>query len=93
MFEVAEVGWKPHKADVSRVLETAKRSGRDETSFRVGGTYFTAKSLLGAEPTQSSDEAGKNRLRRHIVGEGLAATWEMLSVKFAPPFSLRGDSI
>ncbi|KAJ8602501.1 hypothetical protein CTAYLR_001253 [Chrysophaeum taylorii] len=89
-------GWIAHDAKVSAALETAKRAGRLEVSLVVDGAPFTFKLAPSAdgsseEPMQIPDGGGEaTKLRRHFVGEGLRGSWEMLSLRYAPPASLYG---
>lgn len=89
-------GWVAHDAKVSAVLEAAKRAGRLEVSLVVDGAPYTFKLAPAAdgsseEPMQIPDGGGEaTKLRRHFVSEGLRGSWEMLSLRYAPPASLYG---
>lgn len=89
-------GWVAHDAKTSAALETAKRAGRLEVSLVVDGAPYTFKLAPAAdssseEPMQIPDGGGEaTKLRRHFVGEGLRGSWEMLSLRYAPPASLYG---
>ena len=90
MFET-ENGWKVHSDEVSKTIEIAKRGGLDECSVRITETQYTCK-IGQPEDMHQNSEAGKQRLRRHILGPGLAGSWEVLSYKFQEPMSLRGEA-
>ena len=91
MFET-ENGWKVHPTELSSTIEIAKRAGKDECGIRVGDAQYTCK-LSPTDDMQQLSDDGKNRLRRHVVGPGIAGSWETLSYKYAPPMSLRGDAV
>ena len=95
MTESAETGWTIHRPETSRQMEEALRAGRESVSMHIDGNLYTVKltkSADGKGPEQSNEEGNAQRLRRHIVGEGLQGEWEMLSLKFNPPMSLTGDA-
>lgn len=99
MYET-ENGWVPHEKEISKQMETALRDGRFEIELTVGEKRLQmtlVKSNKGDSDKkncleQIDEEQNKQRLRRHIVGEGLQAVWEMLSLKYTPPLTLNGAS-
>eukprot|EP01052_Picozoa_sp_SAG31_P056616 SAG31_NODE_16305_length_714_cov_0.921951_1_plen_159_part_10 len=81
-------------------MEEALREGRTEVLLVVGETRYTMK-LVGSNhnsdnggsgPEQEDDDGQKQRLRRHVRGEGLEAEWQMLSLMYSPPVSMVGNS-
>ena len=85
-------GWEVYSPEISRELETARRSGKAEHTLRIGENTFICMIKADAgEPTQECDDETQ-RLRRHVMAEGLPGQWEMMSVKYSPPISLYGES-
>eukprot|EP00457_Paulinella_chromatophora_P000019 gb/GEZN01000019.1/.p1 GENE.gb/GEZN01000019.1/~~gb/GEZN01000019.1/.p1 ORF type:complete len:4425 (-),score=920.40 gb/GEZN01000019.1/:221-11590(-) len=88
-----EAGWKCHSVQVSAQLETARREGKKKFSFRVDGEEVMADFFAkDREMTQTSvSENVICKLRRHVLSDGFASHWELMSARFAPPLSLRGQ--
>ena len=46
----------------------------------------------GKGPQQSTEGGRRERIRRHVKGEGLQGEWEMFSLRYQPPVSMHGQS-
>ena len=99
MYET-ENGWVPHEKEISKQMETALRDDRFEIELTVGDKRL-CMTLVGSDKGSSNttnillqvdEEDNKQRLRKHIGGEGLQSVWEMLSLKYTPPLTLNGAS-
>jgi len=89
MWEDEKHGWEIYPEHISAIIEQAKRENKSKFSFRYNNKEFVCK-LTSKEMEATKEDGKKLKLRRHVLGEGLAGEWELLSMKFAPPISLLG---
>ena len=59
--------------------------------MKQAGSKSTSDGGAGG-PEQEDDDGQKQRLRRHVRGEGLEGDWQMLSMMYSPPLSMVGNS-
>ncbi|KAJ1401818.1 hypothetical protein B484DRAFT_235649, partial [Ochromonadaceae sp. CCMP2298] len=91
MYETAEEGWKVYSSDASAELEGASRDGKTDYTLTLGGSVHKCK--LETKKQTRDDADGEFRIRRHVLGEGLAGTWEVLTMKFERPQGLYGSAV
>mmetsp|Transcript_74196 Transcript_74196/g.197960 ORF Transcript_74196/g.197960 Transcript_74196/m.197960 type:complete len:3050 (-) Transcript_74196:601-9750(-) len=92
MWESSSGQWEIYSVEVSRELELARRAGQLECSLRIGDLNVVCK-VQGAGENMTQDSNGESqRLRRHVMKEGLEGQWELVSMMYKPPFSLYGES-
>jgi hypothetical protein len=91
MYETAEEGWKVYSVDASRELEEASRDGKTDHTLTLGTQVHKCK--LETKKHTRDDADGEFRLRRHVLGDGLAGMWEVLTMKFERPSGLYGLSV
>eukprot|EP00457_Paulinella_chromatophora_P000002 gb/GEZN01000002.1/.p1 GENE.gb/GEZN01000002.1/~~gb/GEZN01000002.1/.p1 ORF type:complete len:6816 (+),score=1425.09 gb/GEZN01000002.1/:114-20561(+) len=90
-------GWQCYTQAISDKIEEAKRAGKKKISLRVNGEeqevdFTGTKSKDKGEMTVSGTSAQQpKRVRRHVLTDGFSSNWELMSVKFSPPLSLRGQ--
>ena len=82
-------GWQVYSATVSRDLEIAQRDGKGEYTVRIGEKCIVCNLDYMSQKVEGEDE---RKLRRHVLSEGLAGMWEILSLKYEPPLALTGAS-
>jgi hypothetical protein len=90
MWETEEEGWSVYSPEVSRELEEAHRAGTLEHTLVLGNE--TVHCNLEAK-TQKGDDAKNRRMRRHLMSEGVAGMWEILTMKYEKPMSLVGQGM
>ena len=88
MYETSEEGWKVYSVEASRELEEATRDGKAEHTLTLGKSVHKCK--LETKKQTRDDADGEFRIRRHVVGEGLAGMWEILTMKYERPSGLYG---
>lgn len=91
MYETAEEGWKLYSVEASRELEEANRDGKTEHTLTLGKAVHKCK--LDVKKQTRDDADGEFRIRRHVVGEGLAGMWEILTMKYEKPSGLYGVGV
>lgn len=88
MYETAEEGWKVYSSDASRELEEASRDGKSEHTLTIGKQVHKCK--LETKKQTRDDVDGEFRIRRHVLGDGLAGMWEILTMKYEKPSGMYG---
>jgi hypothetical protein len=91
MYETAEEGWKVYSVEASRELEEASRDGKTEHTLTLGKSVHKCK--LETKKQTRDDADGEFRIRRHVLGEGLAGLWEILTMKYEKPSGLYGIGV
>eukprot|EP00808_Paulinella_micropora_P006835 g75373.t1 len=89
-------GWRCYSKKSSELIESARSEGRHSVSFREDGMQI----LVMLRPNKVGDliehrdgDDGKgNRVRRQVLTDAFSAQWEVMSLKFEAPLSLRGVS-
>ena len=83
---------------LSKELEEASRDGKTEYSITfhhdddVNRTGETITHKCNFDTKVVVDSGGTNRrLRRHVVSEGIASMWELLTMKYEKPHGLSGQ--
>jgi thioredoxin-like negative regulator of GroEL len=84
-------GWILYTESASRELEQAMRDGKSEYTITLGDK--THKCNLDTKRQHRSDSDKECMMRRHILGEGVAGLWEILSLKYEKPNALFGPAI
>lgn len=84
-------GWEAYTVEISKQLEDARRKGQTMYSVNTAGDVKNVR-LKGTDLSQTSQaDSKKRKVRRHVIGDGLAGQWEMMSSFFNPPRSMRGS--
>eukprot|EP01038_Epipyxis_sp_PR26KG_P004031 gene4031-5768_t len=91
MYETNEESWKIYSPDASKEIEEAQRDGKTEYTITIGEQVHKLK--LDVKLMTRSDIEGEFRMRRHVVGDGLAGMWEMLTMKYEKPQGLSGMGV
>ncbi|CAE7518614.1 Trx-2, partial [Symbiodinium microadriaticum] len=87
----SDAGWQVYSAEISREIEEAQRDGIT-SHIVVMGTNSHKCNLEGKVITDDADGSSR-RMRRHVVGEGMAALWELLTLKYEKPMGLTGQGL
>jgi thiol-disulfide isomerase/thioredoxin len=85
----SESGWQVYSKESSRELEQAVRDGKANYTLTIGGNNH--KCNLEAKVMLDDRDGNNRRLRRHVVGEGMAELWELLTMKYEKPMGLTGQ--
>ena len=86
----SDAGWQVYSVEISREIEEARREGATSHTVIMGATNTHKCNLEGLVYTDDSD-GNSRRLRRHVVGEGMAALWELLTLRYEKPMGLTGQ--
>ena len=92
MWEQASGLWEVYSPEISREIESARRAGESEVTIRLAETTVQCK--ISGGHTETVQERGEEtqRLRRHVMKDGIFGMLEMQSVLYKPPLSLYGES-
>lgn len=85
----SDSGWQVYSVENSVELEEAQREGMTNYTLTIGtGTHKC--NLEGKVITDDTDGSAR-RLRRHVIGEGMAGMWELLTMRYDKPMGLSGQ--
>ena len=85
--ESENIGWNIFAKQSCELLESAKKSGK--TKYKLVEVDRTFECDLVTMSLEGGSESTQ-RLRRHIMKEGVQGMWEILSFRYEPPTSLSG---
>jgi thiol-disulfide isomerase/thioredoxin len=85
----SESGWQVYSKESSRELEQAVRDGKSNYTLTIGDNNH--KCNLESKVMLDDRDGNNRRLRRHVVGEGMAELWELLTMKYEKPMGLTGQ--
>lgn len=88
MFETSEDGWVLYSTDASREIEQSSRDNKTTYTIAIGNDTHSLKLDKKVYTTNSID--GEFRIRRHVLADGLAGLWEILTIKYEKPSGLYG---
>ena len=92
MWEQQQTGkWETYSTEISRELELARRAGALEHTIRLGEICVLCKISGGQAETVQERGEETQRLRRHVVKDGIFGNIEMMSCLHKPPLSLFGE--
>jgi len=92
MWEQQQTGkWEPYSMEISRELELARRAGALEHTIPHGEICVLCKISGGQAETVQERGEETQRLRRHVVKDGIFGNIEMMSCLHKPPLSLFGE--
>ena len=84
--------WEVYSPEISRELELARRAGESEVTIRYAENAVLCKISGGHSETVQERGEETQRLRRHLIKDGILGMLEMQSVMHQPPHSLVGES-
>jgi hypothetical protein len=90
MFEHNSNGWTCYPLEISRHIEIANRDAEPKVSFQYESAVHTID--FDGKVVTTSDGL-MHRLRQHLLGDGFAAMWELLKIRYDKPLSLHGKNM
>jgi hypothetical protein len=92
MWEQSSGQWEVYSVEISREIELARRANALEHTIRLGDITVLCK--VSGGPGEMVQERGDEtqRLRRHVMKDGIFSELEMMSVIHKPPISIYGEA-
>jgi thiol-disulfide isomerase/thioredoxin len=91
MWEQSSGQWEVYSGEISREIELARRAGHLEHTIRLAEITILCKISGGPAETVQERSDETQRLRRHVIKDGIFGMLEMMSVIYKPPLNLNGE--
>ena len=91
MWEQSSGQWEVYSGEISREIELARRAGHLEHTIRLAEVTILCKISGGPAETVQERSDETQRLRRHVIKDGIFGMLEMMSVIYKPPLNLNGE--